>query len=147
MSPSTVLRPRADETARWRVFLDHDAIVILAAAIAAILLTQWLVETPDRVPLTVVNDTDYEVTIEATHTGDESWAPVAVIDPHQERNRFETIDQGDQWSFRFRAQGYSGGELAIAREALESSEWRLEVPPEVVAALEAAGATPPPRPG
>ena len=145
MSPSTVLRPRADETARWRAFLDHDAIVIVAAAIAAILLTQWLVEAPDRVPLSVVNDTDYELTIHATNAGDASWAPVVVIEPHQERNRFETIDQGDEWVFRFRGQGYSGGELAVSREALESSEWRLEVPPEVVATLEAAGATPPPR--
>ena len=131
----------------WRAFFDHDAIVIFVAAIAAILLTQWLVETPDRVPLTVVNDTDYELTIAATHAGDASWAPVAVIDPHQEQNRFETIDQGDEWVFRFRGQGYSGGELAITREALESSDWRLVVPPEVVTTLEAAGATPPPRAG
>lgn len=147
MSPSTALRPRAGEAARWRVLLNHDLLAIVAAAVMAILATQWLIETPDRVPLIVVNDTDYELTIDAARPGESSWAPVVVIDPHQEQARFGTIDQGERWLFRFAGQGHSGGELAISRDALESSGWRLEVPAEVVATLVAAGAKPPPRTG
>jgi hypothetical protein len=147
MSPSTALRPRAGDTDRWRLFLNHDLLAIVVAAIVAVLLTQWLVDAPERVPLTVVNGTDYELTIDVGEPGETGWLPVVAIDPHQEQNRAGTIDQGDEWVFRFLGQGRSGGEVAITRDALEASGWRFEVPSEVVATLEANGATPPPRTG
>jgi hypothetical protein len=147
MSPSTVLRPHAGEAAPWGSSVRRDLLSVVIAAAVALGLTLWLVEQPRRVPLTVANDTDYELTIGATSPGDDSWLPILVIDPHQERARAGTIDQGPEWVFRFSGQGRDGGQVTISREQLAADGWRFEVPSEVARRLEAQGATPPPRAG
>ena len=68
MSPSTAPRPRAGEPHVSLVF-RHDLVAIVLAALAALLVTTWLVHTPTRVPLTVVNNTDYELTIATSKPG------------------------------------------------------------------------------
>jgi hypothetical protein len=145
MSPSTVLRPRAGEAAPWRSFFNQDVVAIVVAAALALAITLWVVDSPTRVTLTVVNPTDYELTIAIAKPGEHSWLPLTVIDPGQERLLTGTIDQGPEWLFRFSAQARDGGEVAVTRDELGAADWRFEVPPEVVERLESAGATPPPR--
>lgn len=145
MSPSTALRPRAGETAPWRSFLRNDLVAILLAGLAAVLVTTWLVDSPARVPLTVVNNTNYELTIASSKPGTNSWLPLLVINPGEERTVQGTIDPGPEWLFRFAGQGQDGGEIAVTRDELRDAGWRFEVPAQVVAQLEEAGATPPPR--
>jgi hypothetical protein len=143
MSPSTALRPRIDEASSG--FLSADLIAIVLASLAALVITIWLVDAPDRVALTIVNDTDYELTISTTDAGDDSWLPVMVIDPRQEQAKDGVIDPGAEWLFRFAGQGQDGGEIAVSRDELEASGWRFVVPNDVIDRLEQAGATPPPR--
>jgi hypothetical protein len=145
MSPSTALRPRTDEAASWRGFVSSDFVAIVAAALAALLVTLVLVDTPPRVDLTIVNDTDYELTIAAARPGSNSWLPVMVIEPGQEQLKTGVIDPGPEWLLRFAGQGEDGGQVAITRDELEASGWRYVVPSDVTQHLESAGATPPPR--
>jgi hypothetical protein len=143
MSPSTVTRPRAEPSARWR-WLHHDNVAIVVAAVIALVLAQLLVHQPSRVTVTVVNDTPYRLRIEAAGPDDDSWAPLVVIGPHHTRERTRFIDQGDQWRVRFAGQGRDGGEMTVRRDELEADGWRLVVPASVVDELELRGATPPP---
>ena len=108
-------------------------------------ITTWLVDSPARVPLTVVNNTNYELTIATSKPGTNSWLPLLVINPGEERTVQGAIDPGPEWLFRFAGQGRDGGEIAVTRDELRDAGWRFEVPPAVVAQLEEAGATPPPR--
>ena len=145
MSPSTALRPRAGEAAPWLSFLRHDLVAVVLAGLAAVLVTAWLVDSPARVPLTVVNNTNYELTIATSKPGTNSWLPLLVINPGEERTVQGTIDPGPEWLFRFAGQGQDGGESAVTRDELRDAGWRFEVPAQVAAQLEDAGATPPPR--
>jgi hypothetical protein len=145
MSPSTALRPRAGEAAPWRSLLGHDLVAIVLAGLAALIVATWLVDSPGRVPLTVVNHTDYELTIATSKPGSNSWLPLLVIDPGEERTVQGAIDPGPEWVFRFAGQGRDGGEIAVTRDELRDAGWRFEVPPEVITQLEEAGATPPHR--
>jgi len=147
MSPSTAVRPHADAAAPWGSSVRRDLLAIVVAAALAAAITVWLVDAPARVPLTVVNDTDYELTVAVSSPGRDSWLPIVVIDPHQERVRSGTIDQGDEWVFRFAGQGRDGGEITTSRAQLADDGWRFEVPAEVAERLDAQGATPPPRSG
>jgi hypothetical protein len=147
MSPSTALRPLEDSPVRWRAVIGHDLVIILLAGAIAVALAQLLVTTPPKRTLTIVNGSDYELTVEAARPGDSSWTPVTIVDPRQSGRQARTIDQGDQWVFRFSGQGRSSGEVAISAEQLETDSWQFVVPPEVIAELENAGATPPPRSG
>ncbi len=146
MSPSTVLRPRAGEAAPWFSFLRHDLVAIVLAALAALVVTTWLVDSPARVPLTVVNHTDYELTIATSEPGSEQLAAPAGDRPRRGTNgpRRRSI-RDPEWVFRFGGQGRDGGEIAVTRDELRDAGWRFEVPPEVITQLEEAGATPPPR--
>jgi hypothetical protein len=146
MSPSTATRPRAESDARWR-WLHHDTVAIVVAAALAFTITQLLVHQPAQVTVTVVNETPYELRIEAAGAGADSWAPVMVIDPRRTRQRTGLIDQGEQWRVQFAGQGRSGGEITVTRDELEADGWRLVVPASVVEELELRGATPPPSRG
>jgi hypothetical protein len=145
MAPSTVLRPQNHSPVRWRGVFAQDVVVIVLVGVIAVVLAQLFVTTPARRSLTLVNDSDYELTVEAARPGDTSWAPIAILDPRQPERVTRPIDQGDEWVLRFRSQGRSGGEVAVAREQLDQDGWRFVIPPTVAEELEAAGATPPPR--
>lgn len=144
MSPSTALRPRRDEAASWRGLFTSDLVAIVVASIAALLLTSWLVATPNRVALTITNDTAYELTVATTGAARDGWLPVVVVEPHSELTKDGVIDQGADWILRFTGQGRDGGEVSVTREALRADDWHFVVPSDVAGRLEAAGATPPP---
>ena len=52
----------------------------------------------------------------------------------------EVIDQGPSWTFRFSAQGRSGGEVRVTRGELEASNWTVVISDEVIDTLSRAGA-------
>lgn len=144
MSPSTVLRPRNDETASWHGVFTSDLVAIVVASIAAVVFTSWLVASPDRVSLTVDNQTAYQLTIMATSADHDGWLPVMVVGPGREQTKGGVIDQGATWILRFSGQGHDGGEITVTREQLRADDWHFTVPNDVADRLEADGATPPP---
>ena len=84
------------------------------------MVTLFLVDTPRRVDLTIVNDTDYELTIAATKPGSDSWLPVMVIEPGREQSKAGVIDPGPEWVLRFAGQGEDGGQVAVTHDELEA---------------------------
>lgn len=144
MTPSTALRPREDSASRWPSFVGHDLFVIVVVAIAAVVLTVLITQPPDRVSLTIVNDTNYELTIWAKAPGDSSRTPVGIVGARSTRDAQRTIDQGSTWVFSFVGQGADAGEYQITREQLANDDWHLRVPREISEHLEQSGLDPPP---
>jgi hypothetical protein len=124
--------------------LHHDVVAIVVAAVLAVTIAQLIVQQPSRVDVTVVNETPYQLRIEAAGEGDSSWFPVMVVDPRETRERTGSVDQGELWRLQFAGQGRRSGEITVSRDELEADGWRLVVPPSVVEDLERQGATPPP---
>jgi hypothetical protein len=144
MTPSTTVRSRTRPTPNWHALVDHDLWAIVIATTLAFVLTLLIVHTPKRATVTIANDTAYQLTIDATRPGSDSWSPVVVIEPDQTQTR-SVVDQGDVWVVRFSGQGQSGGEITVNRSDIERAGWQFAVPPDIALTLEEAGATPPPR--
>jgi len=145
MSPSTALRPREDSPARFPSFVSHELVAIVVAAVLVLAITQWSVAGPSRVQMTIVNETDYALTVAARGRDGGGWTSVLVVEPGQTRPDRVTIDHGDEWVFQFSGQGRSGVELRLTREQLADNDWNLVVPRSVAEQLERQGATPPQR--
>lgn len=144
MAPSTALRPREGSAARWPSFVGHDLFVIIVIAIVAVVVTVVITQPPDRVSLTIVNDTDYEFTVWAAAPGDSSRTPVGIVGARSTRDAQRTIDQGSTWIFTFAGQGADAGAYELTREQLADDEWHLRIPEEVADRLERTGVDPPP---
>ncbi|MGH2662983.1 MAG: hypothetical protein ACRDH8_09295 [Actinomycetota bacterium] len=96
--------------------------------------------TVDRI--TVANPTEYDLDTEVTGGDRQGWLPLSVVEAGTEVVVRDVIDQGEEWIFRFRHWDESVGELPVAREELERSGWRVEVPEEIGERLQQLG-TPP----
>jgi hypothetical protein len=144
MTPSTALRPREDSAARWPSFVGHDLFVIIVIAIIAVVVTVLITRPPDRVSITIVNDSDYELTIWAAAPDDRSRTPVGIVGPRSTRDATRTIDQGSTWVFSFAGQGTDAGDHQVTREQLADDGWHLRVPSSISERLERTGVDPPP---
>lgn len=118
------------------------AVVGSTAVLVACLLAArvGLFDEPTTVDLTLVNPTPYAVIVSVSDEDAESWLTVGRLGPGVSRTVHHVLDQGDRWTIRFHGQGRFGGELQRRGEELRADGWRIEVPPEVAARLEAQGA-------
>jgi hypothetical protein len=91
--------------------------------------------------LTVVNDTDYSVTIDVSNAGHDEWMALGTAARHQTTVLQEVINQGNTWTFRVAAQGKDGGQFQFRRADLAHAGWSLHIPAAVGTRLQAAGAT------
>lgn len=112
------------------------------ALVLAALLFPDVMFPVDRVPLRIVNDTEYAFHISATDPDDDSLLALGIVDPRAELTLDDVIDQGAVWVFRFRGQGRAAGELTVSRHDLESHDWVLEIPDEAAQRLRDQGAPP-----
>lgn len=94
--------------------------------------------------VTIVNETAYDVEIEAGAGEDDGWLPLARVDARSTGSARDVIDQGDVWVFRFRHWGESVEEMSLTREELQREGWRIEVPETVAERLEQLGRPPAP---
>ncbi|HEV3474936.1 MAG TPA: hypothetical protein VG602_06195 [Actinomycetota bacterium] len=85
--------------------------------------------TVDRIE--IVNPTGYDLTVEVSGEEQPGWLPLSVVEPGSSATVREVIDQGERWRFRFRHFGETVGEISLDRDELESSQWRVDIPPEV----------------
>lgn len=114
------------------------AAAVLAAAGRLLLADPALVAR-----VSVVNPSEYDITVEVSR-GDERWLGITTVDNASTGLAYDVIDQGDQWVFRFRAQGRLGGEVRLSRAELRDAGWTVAVPPTVVDRLRQTGAPPAP---
>lgn len=125
-----VKRGRADRAFRswlWRIVA---AGLLLAAALLAIVLVTRLLDEPSFVDALVVeNPTQYDVRIQVTDSERSGWMSIGMARRAETSTFEQIIDQGEEWIFRFRAQGVEGGELRVRRSELANDDWRLRIPP------------------
>ncbi len=96
--------------------------------------------------LTVVNDTDYEITVEVS-AGSGDRTPLDTLGPHSRDVSDEVADQGTTWVFHFSSAGVDAGSLRLTRPTLSNQDWTVRVPPTAAARLQAARVAPAPRRG
>ena len=133
------LAPSARVTSRLPYALAVIAAVALAVAAAGVSRGPTFV---DRVE--VVNRSPYELSVDVRGTAARGWVALGYVDQDASTPVHEVLDQGRQWTFRFRSQGQSGGQLTVSRAELQASDWRLDVPAAVGERLRMAGAPPSP---
>ena len=112
-------------------------IVLAVIAVFGLIVVTRLVPDPAIVErVTISNDTEFDLDIDAAASDHDGWTPVGIAFAGSDRTFEQVIDHGDEWVFRFRGQGRDGGEVPVTRAELEANDWVLEVPESVT--LEAA---------
>lgn len=94
--------------------------------------------------LTVVNDTEYEITVEIS-SGDGSRVPLETLPRNSRDVSDEVPDQGDRWVFHFSSAGVEAGSVERTRSQLKDDNWTVDVPSSAADELKAANVAPAPR--
>src|SRR5262245_504700 len=137
-------KDRASRRRRMGWLVHSDFAAVLAAGIVAVAFGFTFLRAPVTIDVvSVTNPTDYDIAIDVRGS-DGGWMPMSRAQRNSTTAVAKVIDQGDTWTFRFRAQGHHAGELRIARDALETAGWAIEIPDSTEDALTDAGTSPPP---
>ncbi|MGZ4695737.1 MAG: hypothetical protein ACXWA3_19095 [Acidimicrobiales bacterium] len=140
MSPSTATRtwgravPVRSSSRRVLV-----GIAIAVVAVAVIALAQRMPAPGKAPPISLVNPSDYAVTIEASGPGTNGWVTIGIISPRTTTVSREVVDQGPDWSLRFTSQGQDFDGYEVSRDQLASDGWHYTVPSEISGQLADAG--------
>jgi hypothetical protein len=114
-----------------------------AGALALVLLLRWLIPSVPFVDrITVVNPTVFHIEVEVGSAEDHGGLVLGAVAREQTQNFTAVLDQGRRWVFRFSSGGKLGGHVVLSRHEMESSGWRVSVPPEVGERLQANGLLP-----
>jgi len=141
---STRTRSRAVRPRRIEQLAHSDTFAIAIASAVAVALGFAFLQSPATVDtISIHNPTSYDIAVEVRGT-DGGWMPLSTVRRHTTTDVVDVIDQGGTWTFRLRAQGRSGGQLHLERDALEAAAWAVEIPSGVEAVLHDAGAPLPP---
>ena len=115
-------------------------IVLVILALLGFVAVSLLIPSPRTVNrVTIKNDTEYDLNIDATSVSHDGWTPVGIALAHADTDMREIIDHGDVWIFRFTGQGHDAGELRVTRAELAANDWALTVPTSVAQRLRDAG--------
>ncbi len=145
MNPPTTVRssqPAQAGPLLSRLRPAHLVVALVGLALFG-LLTRFLAGPNFIERITFENSTVYDVSIEAAGPDRDGWVSIATARREATTAAEEVPDLGDEWVFRFSAQGENGGELRRTRAQLASDEWRVDIPESVGEQLRAAGAPPP----
>lgn len=146
MTRPTAVRPAGRPTTGPGIAKGVAAAVVITIAAVAILipLSKMSAPPPFVARLTFVNPTEYHLDVEVTDAERDGWLAVGTVHKNQSTTMDDTIDQGEVWIFRFRAQGQDGGELRVSRAQLERDRWTVQIPAQIGDTLRAQGAPAPP---
>jgi len=118
-------------------------LLIGVGVLALVVLFKFLVplfEGPGHVDdVTVVNPTDYDISISLSGPGDDSRTLLGSVDAGDEATFERVVDQGDEWVFHFRTQGRDAGEVDRTAAQLEADDWQLRIPASIGEQLAADG--------
>jgi hypothetical protein len=116
--------------------------------VAALAAVSWLAQValapPSTVDMVVANPTSHHVRVVVSSADGGSRLPLATVEPGDEVEVADVVDQGDEWHFSFMAQGHVGAEARVDRATLAGRGWRIEVPGELDARLAELGVPPAP---
>src|SRR5688572_10155282 len=111
------LAPSARVTSRLPYALAAIGAIAVAAATAGVSRPPTFV---DRIEL--VNRSPYELSVDVRGAAARGWVPLGYVDQEASTPVDEVLDQGGRWTFRFRSQGRSGGQLTVSRAQLEADD-------------------------
>lgn len=141
---TTRTRPQHRHTRLRGRIIESDMFAFALAALVAVGFGNVFLRDPPRVDsVSLHNPTGYDIAVQVSGE-DSGWLPLSTARRHDTKTVEGVIDQGDTWTFRFRAQGRPGGEIRLDRDQLEATGWVVEIPPAVEDHLRDAGAPPPP---
>jgi hypothetical protein len=93
---------------------------------------------PDVVPrVTVVNGSSLPVNVDVRQTGGGARLLLDTVQPNSRTSTHDVIDQGDRWIFSFSSGGVAGGSVEVSRAKLAADGWRIRIPDDVVARIQA----------
>lgn len=117
------------------------AIVVGAACLMVAIVGIRALNGPSFVDVLVVNPTVYRVHVEVTSGDRSGWLGLGHVGPERTDRVQDTIDQGDQWIFRFAA-SEKDFEVRVGKEQLARDGWHVKVPAELAAHLRSTGVPP-----
>jgi hypothetical protein len=139
----TVVEVTSERRARrWLPFLAP--VVVLAVFIA--IAPRIFIDPPRTDHLTLENRSQYAMDVEVTGAGRDGWLRLGTAERGTTTVLSGVLDQGDEWIFRFGAQGLDGGELRVAKAQLVRDDWHLTIPGSIADSLAKQGAPPTPPP-
>jgi hypothetical protein len=139
MTQATMTRPHAPR--RTLPPFSLIAIVVVGALLCAGMA--YALRDPDFVSqVTVENPSALEVNVAVRPSPDSSRLILATVSPGSSARNLDVLDQGDEWTFAFSSGGVDGGTVRVSRAKLAADGWRLVVPDDVIARLQARSFVP-----
>lgn len=124
--------------ARNRRSLAFAAVAATISAAALFYLLGPFLRVPQSVDaLTVSNPYRWHSEVDVGPPDGSRWVGLGRVSRESSRTFADVIDPGDQWVFRFAYSGINTVELAISRSELEAAGWKVTVPEDFSARLEA----------
>jgi len=131
---------------RLRERLQTNGAAIIVATVFALVCGGLLFNDPGRVPaLTIDNPTPYDIRVDVRSGDSNSWTVLTSARQHCAASVESSIDRGDRWVFRLRAQGRAAAEIEVSRSDLERANWHFAIPAALAQDWEAGGLPHPPR--
>lgn len=117
-------------------------LLMVVAMIVVLVVVARFVDQPSFVDrISFENPTAYDLSVEVTN-GRGGVIAVGTARRNETTILYEVFDVGDDWVFRFGAQGAEGGELSATRSRLIRDDWKVRIPVRVGDQLRTAGAPP-----
>lgn len=138
----TATRPRRAPASRPDLTEALSVLVVAATAAVAVWLVVGPLQLPERVDVTVDNDTPFDLVVEAGTPDGAGSVVLGTAGRGREIAFRDKVDQGDEWVFSFSYGGVDAGAVQLGRAELESSGWRVTVPRRVADVLVDAGLGP-----
>jgi hypothetical protein len=118
--------------------------IVAAVALVFGVGSRLFVSVPTVATVSFVNETTYAMTVDVSGADKDGWLPLGTAERSDTTRMSDVVDQGEEWVFRFRAQGRDGGEMHLTKDELTRSEWRVVIASSVGQRLAAQGAPPSP---
>jgi hypothetical protein len=134
MTQATMARPHAPR--RTLPPLSVIAFFVVGALLFATMA--YAVRSPTFIArVTVENPGPMVVDVDVRPSPHGASLSLASVPADSAASTYDVIDQGDQWVFRFSSGGIDGGALHVSRTKLAADGWRVVVPRDVIARLQA----------
>jgi hypothetical protein len=118
------------------------AVVVLAVGV--LLFVQSFLTVPDKVAVTVVNPTDYDIDVTVRTPDTTTRTIFGRVERGGTRLQPRLIDPGREWVLTFSHDGTELAELRLSADELDDLGHRIEVPPEVTSKARDADLLPTP---
>ncbi|HEY2333014.1 MAG TPA: hypothetical protein VGH94_13935 [Acidimicrobiales bacterium] len=127
-------------TARASSTILRYGLYVLAYVALTLLLAFGLRDGARR-DLTFVNDSNWDLRVEAV-SADGSSTPLVTVDAHRSEKIDDVWKSGPTWRFRWSYSPEQTQTTTISDHSLASQSFRTEAPAELVASLQADGVPP-----